>query len=172
MLHSHKHLQKIQKRKNKKPADIIIIIASVIYPLTTLPGFEANGGNDKALMTQEFKYHLVRKCLGTSGLLSEGHIRFSPDANSIQDNGIAGDYGKEDANIDGAYNDNRGNILLNNPLVIQVDNKDTVSSNWYIFGLPNGQEVFVNRNALVTDNFSCHQAATPNTELGTVTERS
>lgn len=37
MHHSHKHLHKISAKKNKKKSHWIVLISSVIYPLTTLP---------------------------------------------------------------------------------------------------------------------------------------
>jgi uncharacterized protein with PQ loop repeat len=36
MHHSHKHLHKVAKKKNKKTRENIVLAVSVIYPLTTL----------------------------------------------------------------------------------------------------------------------------------------
>lgn len=37
MLHSHKHLSSISSNRSKNPRHYIVLIASVIYPLTTIP---------------------------------------------------------------------------------------------------------------------------------------
>ena len=37
MLHSPKHIHKLHTKKKKKASDLIILLASIVYPLTTLP---------------------------------------------------------------------------------------------------------------------------------------
>ncbi len=37
MHHSHKHIAHIHKKQNKKPQHLVVLAASVLYPLTTLP---------------------------------------------------------------------------------------------------------------------------------------
>ena len=36
MLHSHKHISKISKKKNKEPKHHLVLLASIVYPLTTI----------------------------------------------------------------------------------------------------------------------------------------
>lgn len=37
MLHSHKHIDRIHKKVKKQPKHHTVLIASIIYPLTTFP---------------------------------------------------------------------------------------------------------------------------------------
>lgn len=128
---------------------------------STPPPSYVVGGSVPALMRQMFADHEVKKCTGHSGLLVDGNVRTGPDATP----------GTADRNIVAGYKDNRGNYILSDPERIRVFNQvngDYSSHDWYIFEAPNGQELFVNHNALVRDDFICEQDATVQSHLGTI----
>lgn len=37
MLHNHKHIAKVSSKKPKKPKHYVVLVASVLFPFTTMP---------------------------------------------------------------------------------------------------------------------------------------
>ncbi|MGC1177425.1 MAG: hypothetical protein WA843_05125, partial [Candidatus Saccharimonadales bacterium] len=95
--------------------------------------------------------------VGQATLVADGHIRFSPDAKDVLDNNLLDSY----TGASEIYK-----VVVTNPFRIKVDGGGAPS--WYINSLPNGQEVFVNGNALTESNLDCSVVAHSTDPVGTI----
>lgn len=65
MLHSHKHINKIHKKKRKQKQHHIVLAASVVYPLSTLPQIYEVFHNQSAanLSVLTYIFYVVFSCI-------------------------------------------------------------------------------------------------------------